>query len=50
MELEYHKEAEGHWSDQEEEGSEFTDSEPVMSNDFVVYCEEAESTEEELLL
>ena len=52
IELEYHKEAEGHWSDNEDgdEASEFSDNEPELSNDFVVYCEEAESTEEELLL
>ncbi len=54
IELEYHKEAEGHWSDNDDDEddneSDFDDDNGGLENAFVVYCEETESTEEELLL
>jgi len=52
IELEYHKEAQGHWSDNdedEEDESEY-DDEDDMGNEFVIYCQQVESTEEEMLL
>jgi hypothetical protein len=50
IELEYHKEAKGHWSSDDNDDEEDDEEDEDMRDEFVVYSEEVESTEEEMLL